>query len=163
VTEMANAAKTYGRPVQVDPTEGLLGELYRTQGIVLWLGEQVQSNLPDELADAFWTYRRSTEVPTSAKEQLTAQGVAAYAGVWLDLYLKERAHLLKVTATCIQLNLMERRQQLDEAKAEVFAHMVTSLARRLGHDPDDPKVREVLYTTMAEAGALYQRQLSSGT
>jgi hypothetical protein len=158
---MGKLVRAYGGPVKVNPTDALMQELYRTQGHVLWLAEQVTNNAPDELARAFWEYRRSTEVPSGFKETVETHADHGYAGVWLDLYMKERAHLAKICQIAITLDLDTRRLQLDEKMAAVFAAAVTGLCQDLGLDPASPPVREKIYTRMAQAGAFLQLEVES--
>jgi hypothetical protein len=148
--------KTYGEPVIINPTEGLLEEVYRTHGHILWLGERLSEVLPDELAEQIWSFKRSTEVPSGARETLEALQNQGFAGVWMDLYLKERAHFAKLCQTAMVSDLEERRLQLDEKIAEQFATAVTGILEDLGLDPNDPRVREKVYMRMSQAGARMQ-------
>jgi len=159
--EMGRLVKTYGGPVAGDPITILQEELARTNGHVLWLGEQVTQNSPDELAHAFWEYRRSTEVPAGFKETVEQQAGHGYVGVWLDLYMKERAHLAKLCQMAIALGLEERKIRLNEAMAAAFAEAVTGLLSDFGIDPSLPANREKAYVRMAQAGAFVQLQIEA--
>jgi hypothetical protein len=146
--------ETYGGPVKIDAVEALTQEIWRTQGHVLWLQDMVTRSLPDDLAAQFWEYKRSTSVPTGFKEHVENRANNAYAGVWLDLYIQERAHLVRACREAISLNLSERRLTLDEKLAQMLAVMVTNLARDFGQDPEAPHVREKIYMRLTEMGAL---------
>jgi hypothetical protein len=152
--EMRRIVRSYGGPITIEPTEALMNEIYRTYGHIYWLGEMVTKNLPNELAEQFWQYRRSTEVPTGFKETVQTNASHAYAGVWLDLYMKERAHLVKSCQVAISLGLEERRVQLSERVAEALATAVSDLARDFGKDPDDPIVRDRIFFRLSQAGAV---------
>jgi hypothetical protein len=124
------------------PVQYLKDELHRTAAIVHWLGKLLYTMLPEELAETFWMYRRSTEVQISPREITSGEGKAAWQGVYYDIYVKERTHLLNVIRTAHQCGIEERLTRLEEQKAELVGQALFAFAERLGLDVTDPAVRK---------------------
>lgn len=114
-------SNTYAQPIEVSPIDALLGELYRTAGIVAWLGAMIADL--DE-----------TQIPTSS---------------WVALHAQERDRLLRVARDCLAVGIEERLVQLEESKAEMIAQAFRGLAVELGHDPADPIVRAAFRRQLA--------------
>jgi hypothetical protein len=129
-------ATTYGLPVEVDPVDALLGELWRTQGAVLWLQAQIERLTPEEV---HWGRTEVKEVH-STEFGGTDTTEAAAPHVLVQLYQRERAHLAKVSRDCVAVGVELRMQARMEAiGADVMAKLGQVL-RALGHDPDSPEV-----------------------
>lgn len=126
------AVKTYGLPADVSPVEALLNEVKWTAGHVAWLREQVQAVEHDAL---IWGKTKqedhgATEFPgVNVTEQ-------AVSNVWLDLYQKERQHLLKVCATAIQCGIEERKVRLAESQGAVIASLIQAILGDLNLSPE---------------------------
>ena len=135
----AELVNTYGGPVEdAHPTELLLEEIRRTAGHIRWLEERLLTDAPESLAESFWLWKRTTEVSGSRE---APELLKSYGGVWLDLYMKERVHLINATSRALQLGIEERRVQLAERYVDQVADALEAFARALGHDPADPAVR----------------------
>jgi hypothetical protein len=114
------AQQTYGLPVDVEPGEALLGLVRVAAGVVAWLGAQVaQLKLDDLTADG-------------RTHPLVA------------LYLDERKHLAQVAKDTLAAGVAERRVRLEEAQGQLLVALLERVIRRLGKDPMDPEVREMV-------------------
>jgi len=108
----------YGMPVeQIDPGEAVLQELARTAGHVQWLYEKMQEVEDD--------YGKDT-----ALEQNTRMGRTP--AVWVDLYYRERQHLLSVAKTAASMGIQERHIRLAEEQGRLLADVIRSFMQ----DPD---------------------------
>jgi hypothetical protein len=147
------AAVTFGLPVNVTPTQALLDEVQWTAGHVAWLRERIQ-----ELEQAQLTWGR-----TEYREGATDKGQEwksverAGANVLLDLYERERKHLVAVTTAALSAGIEERRVQLAEDQGRLVADVLRGALVALGHDPHDPDVMRVVSTQLrALAGGAAQ-------
>jgi len=124
------------------PVQYLKEELAATAAVVHWVRQLITTALPHELAESFWTYRSSTEAQGYAKRTFTdGEAHAAYLGVYYDIYLRERNHLLNVIRTAHQCGIEERLTRLEESKAELVGQALMEFATRAGLDVSDPSVR----------------------
>lgn len=120
---MERVVTSYGISREVDPGLAMLEEVHRTAGHVAWLGELV-ANLPaDQL------------------KQRDDRGFEKDA-VWVQMYTRERAHLVKACSDAIRCGLEARQVALAERLGEQVLTAMRGFAAELGHDPDDPKVVE---------------------
>jgi len=123
------AVATYGLSVEIDPFDALTQEIARTNGHVLWLADIVagleqqaivwgQSSTEEQASDDWaGTYRKSVE--------------QAGINVWVDLYQKERRHLVDVCKTAIACGLASHEVELAEEQAKLIAAMI----RKVFGDP----------------------------
>lgn len=123
----AKAVQTYGLPVDVSPTEALLEEVRYTAGHVAWLRERVREL---EAKDLVWGVteqvdKNATEFPGLDRTE------AARPNVWLDLYMRERKHLVDVTKAAISAGIEERRVKLAEAQGSLIAGVIRRILDRL--------------------------------
>lgn len=127
-TEQARrAVATYGLPRDIDPAAALLEEVHRTAGHVAWLGERIreldESALawgPTEVAE-----KTATEFPgVDSKE-------AARPSVWLDLYHRERTHLVRVSKAALDAGISERLVRLAEQQGAMLAEVIRRSAEAL--------------------------------
>ena len=122
------AVVTFGLPRDISPTDALLEEVRYTAGHVAWLREQVQAL---EAADLVWglteeAHKGATEFPGTDRTE------AAKPNVWLELYYRERKHLVDVTKAAIAAGIEERRVRLEEAKGQLVADIIRRITGRLG-------------------------------
>lgn len=148
-------AVTYGLPVEVDPVDALLGELWRTQGIVLWLQAQIADLAPEDIG---WGLTEIKDV-TSSEAPGIDRTEAAAVHVLVQLYQQERAHLAKVSRDCVSVGIeLKLAQRMDAIAADVMAK-IAAIVRALGHDPDDPATARLVVAVLRglppelEAGA----------
>lgn len=135
------AVETYGLPLDISPTDALLEEVRWTAGHVAWLRARVQEIEQDKL---IWGKtkaedHRATEFPGVNTTE------AASVSVWLDLYQRERAHLVKVCKDAISAGIEERRVRLAESQGVLLASVIRAILGDLDLTPEQQaKVPEVV-------------------
>lgn len=122
------AVETYGLPRDISPTDALLEEVRYTAGHVAWLRQQVQALEPDALV---WGVKEETD-HRGGEFPGTDTTEAAMPSIWLELYYRERKHLLDVTKAAIAAGIEERRVRLEEAKGQLVAEVIRRITSRLG-------------------------------
>lgn len=142
---LAEAVAVYGLPVDVDPREALLQEVHRTAGHVAWLTERIRELDPDAL---IWGKTKYVNKVGGQDEGVTVEEGAS-VHVWLDLYHRERKHLLEVSKAAIAAGIEERKVRIAEQMGQQLAAVITAVLTDLGHRPDDPRVRGVVVRHLA--------------
>jgi hypothetical protein len=144
------------------PFQLLQKELQRSAALVQWFESKILNMAPQELAEAFWKYRRSTETQAgSAREFTDGEAMKAYAGVYYDLYMRERTHFLNVIRTAHQCGIEDRLLKLEESKAELVGRTLYAFAESLGLDVKDPTVRDAARNAL-EGASRSMRELPTG-
>lgn len=148
------AVETYGLPRDISPTDALLEEVRYTAGHVAWLREKVREI---EAADLVWgvteeTDHRASEFPGTDTTR------AAKPNVWLELYYRERKHLVDVTKAAISAGIEERRVKLAEAQGALLNGVIRRILARLSLSDEQSAllpvvVPEELRRAAAMAGA----------
>jgi hypothetical protein len=117
------AVATFGLPREVAPDQALLEEIARTAGHIDWLG-RIIADL--EQAALVWGKSKTEDVGAS---EFTGQNVTEQAApnVWLELYQKERAHLVVVCKAAISAGIEERRVKLAEQHGALLADVLRSV------------------------------------
>jgi hypothetical protein len=135
------AVKTYGLALDVSPTDALLDEVKWTAGHVAWLREQVQ-----ELERAALTWGRTKREDHGATEFPGINEIEQAApNVWLDLYQRERKHLLDVCKAAIAAGIEERRVRLAESQGALLASVIRAILDDLALTPEQAaRVPEVV-------------------
>lgn len=141
--EARAAAITFGLPVDVSPTEALLEEVRWTAGHVQWLRARVRELTQEQMV--WGTTRTETEVGGTLRIGMEDGEVAdvdsvpsnkiiqtAGASIWLDLYDRERKHLVAVCAAAIKAGVEERRVRLAESQGELVAGAIRAILADLG-------------------------------
>jgi hypothetical protein len=130
------AVITYGLPRDISPTDALLEEVRYSAGHVAWLREKVAEI---EENDLVWGMTEQAE--KSATEFAgTDTTYAAKPNVWLDLYFRERKHLLDLTKTAISVGIEERRVKLAEAQGSLLNEVIKRILGRLSLSPEQSKL-----------------------
>lgn len=145
------AVATYGLPVDVSPTDALLEEVRWTAGHVRWLRDRVQELEQSQLV---WGTVR-TEREAGGDDRITFGGPgdddedttglvdvgalpaskviqAAGPSIWLDLYDRERKHLVGVCTAALKAGVEERRVRLAEQQGELVAGAIRAILADLG-------------------------------
>lgn len=122
------AVATYGLPVEVDPHDALLAEVHRTAGHVAWLGDIVQQLERDQLV---WGVTDQTEKQATEYPGIDTTRTAS-PNVWLELYHRERVHLVKVAKAAVDAGIDERRVQLAEAQGQAIVAVLRATLEDLG-------------------------------
>lgn len=122
------AMTTYGTPRDISPPAALLEEVARTAGHVDWLAGQVRALAPEALV---WGPAKRDEIG-AAEFPGTNETETAHVHVWLDLYQKERKHLVDVSKAAIAAGIAERQVRL----AEQHGRLIGDVLRRILGDPE---------------------------
>ncbi|MFY1686482.1 hypothetical protein [Plantactinospora sp. WMMB782] len=139
--DLRAAVKTYGLPVDISPTDALLDEVKWTAGHVRWLRDRIQ-----EMETAALDWGKTSEV---VKDSGEFPGVdvthSAVPPVLLDLYQRERKHLLDVCKAAIAAGIEERRVRLAESQGALLADVIRRILADLGLTPEQQsRVSEVV-------------------
>lgn len=117
------AVNTYGLRRDIDPMTALLEEVQYTAGHVEWLRQQVQRL---EANDLGWG---ETETRTASGEKFGSVTIEKAApSIWLELYQRERKHLVQVCQAAIGCGVAERLVRQYELEGQIVAE---ALARAL--------------------------------
>ena len=125
--EAKRAVITYGLPRDVSPSDALLEEVRFTAGHVAWLRGRVSDLAPDALT---WGTRemvdkQATEFPGTDTTE------AAAVNMWLELYYRERKHLVDVCKAAISVGIEERMVRLAEAQGALLNDVIRRILARL--------------------------------
>lgn len=132
------AIATYGLPRDIDPHDALLEEIARTAGHVDWLANVIAQL--DRDAIAFGVH--SVETGRGEKGDIDKTTLQAGVAVWVDLYQRERKHLVDVCKAAIGAGIAERQVRLAEQQGQLIAEVL----RQVIGDPElglDPGRQEV--------------------
>jgi hypothetical protein len=135
------AVETYGLPVDVSPSDALLDEVRYTAGHVAWLRGKVR-----ELEDADLVWGVTEESDQQATEFPGVNTTrAAKPNAWLELYYRERKHLVDVTKAAIGAGIEERRVRLAEQQGALVASVIRGILADLELSPGQrERVAEVV-------------------
>lgn len=147
---------TYGLPREIDPADALIEEVCRAAGHVSWISDRIRELEQSEL---IWGVTEevdqgATEFPGINRKH------AAVPHVWLDLYNRERKHLVDVCKATIAAGVAERQVKLAERMGGQLAQVMQGIFRRMGMDPNDPAL---LAAITAEFGSLVVAGQSGGS
>jgi len=127
--EMARrAVVTYGLPRDIDPHDALREEIARTAGHVQWLGEVVAELEQQDLVFGVTDRAEGTDRGEETFLVTSKAGV----NVWLELYHRERKHLVDVCKAAIACGIAEREVKLQEEQG----HLIAQVLRNLIGDPE---------------------------
>lgn len=119
----AHAVATFGLPREVDPRDALLEEVYRTAGAVDWLHRQVQALSTDEVI-----WGKTEEVDRQGGEFPGIDTTyKATANIWVELWQRERKHLMDVCKAAIAAGIEERKVRLAEQQGSMLAGVIKAI------------------------------------
>jgi hypothetical protein len=124
--------KTYGLPVDVSPTEALLDEVKWTAGHVAWLRARVQELEAEAVS---WSIKSLVD-RQGGDQSSTDTTEAAAPHVLIDLYQRERKHLLDVCKAAISAGIEERRVRLAESQGALLADVIRRILGDLNLTPE---------------------------
>lgn len=116
----AAAVATYGLPVDISPTEALLEEVRWTAGHVAYLRARVQEVEQDKLIVGV-TERKIDPI------RGTTTTIKATAHIWLELYDRERKHLVDVCSAALRAGVEERVVRLAEREGDLIADAIARI------------------------------------
>ncbi|WP_026931214.1 hypothetical protein [Glycomyces tenuis] len=121
--EAQKAVKTFGLPREVDPRDALLEEVYRTAGAIDWLTSKVRELEPEA---AVWGVTEQVSKTATEYEGVDTTHAAA-VNVWVELWQKERKHLVDVSKAAISAGIEERRVRLAEQQGALLASVIKQI------------------------------------
>jgi len=134
------AVETYGLPRDISPTDALLEEVRYSAGHVAWLRAKVAEIEADDLV-----WGKTEEVDRGSGEFAGIDVTrSAAVNMWLDLYFRERKHLLDLTKTAISVGIEERRVRLAEAQGSLMNDVIRRILARLSLSPDQSALLPVV-------------------
>lgn len=123
------AVRSLGLRDDRDPDEVILDELAWTAGHVLWLRQRVQELEPDVLV---WGVTSKVDKDSGEFPGVDTTSAAA-PNAWVELYARERRHLLDVYKVIKGTRLEERRIELARAQvAPQIADVIGRFVEELG-------------------------------
>jgi len=122
--KLERAAATLGLSRDVSPSEALLEEVRWSAGHVEWLRERVQ-----ELEQHQLVWGKSEVKDLDDTTMVTSK---AQMSVWVDLYNRERDHLVKVAGAALKAGVEERRVRLAESQGALVADVIRRILNDLG-------------------------------
>lgn len=111
VYKAEKAVVLFGLPKEIDPHRALLDEVHMTAGHVEWLRTEIIQKLDDP----------------KQLTQITDAGVEP--SVWINMYQKERDHLVKVAKAAIDAGVAERQVRLQEEQGRLLAMVIQAFIR----------------------------------
>jgi hypothetical protein len=113
----------YGLPRVIDPAEALLEEVHRTAGHVAWLQAAVAEF---DAAALSWGVTSSVS-KTSGEFPGIDTTESAAPPVLLELYLRERKHLVDVAKAALAAGIDERRVRLAETQGLLIVRVINAI------------------------------------
>lgn len=141
LAEAQEACERLSVPIQVDPGEALLNELFRTAGLVYAYEAEVQKLALVE-GQHFVDVRHVSGIKTGE----------AKPHVLVELLFRERQHLTAVSVAALKAGIEERRVRIVEAQAQQLARVVTAICEDFGIDLTDSANREKVRLRLIEGG-----------
>jgi len=119
----SKAVANFGLPREIDPKDALLEELYRTAGAIDWIHAQILDLDPEGIV---WGTTEENTIG-SGEWKGTNTTEAAAVNVWVQLWQKERDHLVAVSKAAIAAGIEERRVRLAEQQGALLASVIKSI------------------------------------
>lgn len=123
IAKAATAVATFGLPREIDPRDALLEEVYRSAGAVDWLRQQVQALEADAV---IWGKAEEVEKQAGEFPGVDTTHKAA-VHVWVELYARERKHLVDVAKVAIAAGIEERKVRLAEQQGALLAGVIKNI------------------------------------
>ena len=126
LTEARNQMVTLGIPVEgLDPYDALMEEIARTAGHVRWLQGIVLGINPDDLIWGKTEEEHSTGFDDKNNYDITKHG--AVPNIWMQLYQKEREHLVNVSKIAIGAGIAERQVKIAERQGDMIVKIMKAV------------------------------------
>lgn len=154
IEKLQKASAKYGYAVEISASDALQQEIDRTNGLVLFIGNRLRDAGASDLVEAI-----GTETKEGSLENYKIKKVEPIIGPWVQLYLKERQHLLALARTALSIGLEERRLIQSQRMMAATETMVLALVTALGHDSTDPIVRKAISEAATAGQVMYDSQV----
>lgn len=125
------AVETYGLPVEIDPRDAVLQEVYYTAGAVAYLKDRVRELDADEL---IWGITAEDEIGASEFSGVNVKREAK-PHIWRQLLMEERKHLVAVCKTAHDIGIEDRKIKLAESYGSQLAIVVRAVLNGIGATP----------------------------
>lgn len=126
-----SAVETYGLSREIDPRDALMEEVWRTAGAVDWIQRKIQELDPDALVWGVTEFKEGTQ----DDKVLSVRTESATLNAWVDLYQRERAHLVSVSKAAIGAGIEERKVRLAEQQGQMIGDAIRAILGDLNLDP----------------------------
>lgn len=141
------AARTLGLPVEIDPADALLQEVWRSQGHVIWYGDVIAQLRKGDLGWGITKEKRGGEDWGTTHEAKT--------NIYVALYNEERKHLARVSSEAIKAGVEQKRLTLETHRAELVVTMLGSIFDDLELTPEQSvKLEELVPKALTAIAAL---------
>jgi hypothetical protein len=117
------AVARLGLRVPIDPISALLDELGRAHAAVLFCEAQLAGVAPEQLVAGTRYMRRKSD--GTATETTTEVG--PQLNVWVELWHKERRHLVVAAAEAVKAGAIDRQLALAEQQGELMGRMLRAV------------------------------------
>ena len=155
------AVVNLGLARDIGPQAALLEELQRTAGHVDWLGAQISELAPAALiwgaAEKKFTLAvgssggRSPLASTDARLVEVKEGPSV--STWLELYDRERKHLVEVCAVAISCGIADRQVQVAEEQGRIIARVISDVLSDLGVSLEGQDVRFAVFRRLMQVSS----------
>lgn len=148
--ELENTVTTLGireKYPDVDPGAALLEEIRITHAHVQWLRSKVAELDSDELS---WG-RTQHEFGAGPEGPIDKETFKSTPSIWYELYVRERDHLVKVSAAALKAGIEERRVRLAESQGELVATVLRRILNGLNLTPQQWETAQVVVPTELRA------------
>jgi hypothetical protein len=122
--QLAAAAQTFGVRRDISPGEALIEDVQWTAGHVEWLRAQVQALEAEQLT---WGTSKETDQQSGQGRQGTDTVREARLNGLVDLYQRERKHLVDVSAATLRAGVEVKRLELAQQAGQTYAAMMRAV------------------------------------
>jgi hypothetical protein len=126
------AVETYGLSREIDPRDALLEEVWRTAGAIDWIQKKIKDLDPDALVWGITEFKTGYQ----GDDSISVKTETATINVWVDLYQRERAHLVAVSKAAIGAGIEERRVRLAEQQGQLLGNAIRAILGDLQLTPE---------------------------
>lgn len=126
------AVETFGLSRTIDPRDALLEEVWRTAGAVDWIQRKIAELDADQLV---WGVTEE-KTGVNGEHQIYQRTESAELNIWVQLYQKERRHLVEVSKAAISAGIEERRVRIAEQQGQILGDAIRAILDDLELSPE---------------------------
>lgn len=139
--ELASRHLLFGQSIEIDPGEGLLQEVARSNGFIKFIERVLEEKGIDDAA---------AKDPARLILELSDKGWQAQA--WVEIWQKERIQFARNCKLALDAGIAERQIRIVEQFAELIGDLVYNLMIDLGVDPEEPRNRQIAHRQLMLVG-----------
>lgn len=124
--------ETYGLSREIDPRDALLEEVWRTAGAIDWIQHKIQEIDPEALVWGMTEWKTGYQ----GDDSISVKTETATLSVWVEMYQRERSHLVAVSKAAIGAGIEERRVRLAEQQGQLLGDAIRAILGDLNLTPD---------------------------